>query len=237
MRIAKLLGHKSKDYYKKVLSTSGLLAYWPLWEASGTTVTDIANARNGTYTGVDLGQTGIGDGRSCPLFAGADVANVYSAALAGAFSGQKGSLMAWIRVASAGVWTDSTYRYAFVFAADGQNEIWLRRNSTSNQLYHQYAANNVGEGFAESGLSTTNWLCYIYTWEAPTPGFSVYKNGVQVGSTQTIAGTWAGSLGSALTTVGAEDTTPGYPWSGYVAHVALWNAVLPIGEIVRLSVV
>ena len=237
MRIAKLLGHKSKDYYKKVLSTSGLLAYWPLWEASGTTVTDIANARNGTYTGVDLGSTGIGDGRSCPLFGAADMAAVYSAGLAGAFSGATGSLMAWVKVSAVGVWTDGEYHYIFNFAADGNNEIWMRKSNTNNRVLHRYASQNTGAQVQEDGLSTTGWACYIYTWTRAGAGFSVYKDGIQVGTSQAITKDWQGTLGATFCTIGAEDTTPGYSWSGNVAHVALWNAVLPIGEIKRLSVV
>ena len=41
-------------------------------EASGTDMIDAVAAHNGTYTGVTLGQPGIGDGLTCPLFDGAN---------------------------------------------------------------------------------------------------------------------------------------------------------------------
>ena len=53
-------------YYKKVLATepANLLAYWPLNEGSGSVADNLEGtaARDGAYTGVTLGQAGIGDG-------------------------------------------------------------------------------------------------------------------------------------------------------------------------------
>ena len=49
-------------YSEKVLALSPI-AYWPLWEAAGAVAEDISgNGFDGAYTGVTLGQTGIGDG-------------------------------------------------------------------------------------------------------------------------------------------------------------------------------
>ncbi|MFV1969356.1 MAG: hypothetical protein ACC628_28375, partial [Pirellulaceae bacterium] len=60
-----------------------------MWEASGSISDDLSPQGNdGAYTGVTLGQPGIGDGRTCPLFDGAnDYNNIYSAALNTDFDG------------------------------------------------------------------------------------------------------------------------------------------------------
>ncbi len=53
----------NRQYFRKVLSHRPI-AYWPLWEASGSVAFDLAgNALHGAYTGVTLGQVGVGDGR------------------------------------------------------------------------------------------------------------------------------------------------------------------------------
>ena len=60
-----------RPYYRRVLHTENdnLVCYWPLWEAAGSTAVDESgNSRDGTYNDPTLGQPGIGDGWSVPLF-------------------------------------------------------------------------------------------------------------------------------------------------------------------------
>ena len=75
--------------YTGKIQALGPIAYWPLSEASGTTIVDASgNARNGAYTAVTLGQAGIGDGRTSASFDGStSFGDLYSASLAGAFNG------------------------------------------------------------------------------------------------------------------------------------------------------
>ena len=98
-------------YSDKVLGYSPI-AYWPLWEASGATAEDISgNGFDGAYTGVTLGQEGIGDGNTCPLFDGAnDYVDIYSAGFAGALMRLRVPLTGWMKVFNAGVWTDSEWQ-------------------------------------------------------------------------------------------------------------------------------
>ena len=65
-------GRKVSDmsYIDKVLSYSPI-AYWPVNEAGGNDMFDQSgNGYDGTYTGVTLGQTGIGDGETIGGFNG-----------------------------------------------------------------------------------------------------------------------------------------------------------------------
>ena len=101
------------QYYQKVLSYDPI-AYWMMDEKQGAVSYDMVTARNtgarnGAYTGVTLGQPGIGDGNTSPLFDGAnDFTNIYSASFNAAFNGAEGTLGIWMRVFNVAVWTDGT---------------------------------------------------------------------------------------------------------------------------------
>ena len=100
------------SYADKVLSY-GPIAYWPLWETAGASAACLVNpAQSGTAVGVTWANDATGAfGTAAPFFDGAnDDINIYTAALAAAFSGHVGSLMVWCRVANAGVWTDGAAR-------------------------------------------------------------------------------------------------------------------------------
>jgi hypothetical protein len=51
--------------------------------------------------------------------------------------------------------------------------------------------------------------------------------GMQLGSTLTGLGTWAGTLASTLCNLGAYDTTPIEPHSGWLLGGALWTKAIP----------
>lgn len=226
------------DLYGRILGTSGLIAYWPMDEASGATAFDNSgNARNGAYTGVTLGQEGIGDGRTCPLFAGGDMCNVYSTSLRDAFNGAEGTVLAWAKVADVANWTDGTLDYIHWFSADGNNYVRLLKNSTSNQLVFTLTASNVFKQVVQSGVSTVNWFALALTWSLSADQMKAFNSGVQVGATQTGLGTWVGLPATTGAIVGAGTTTPTNPWSGPMAHAALFNRALSAAEIASLSVV
>src|SRR3990170_3594314 len=138
---APLFANKAAEeaYYEKVLGiqSANLLAYWPVWEASGAVADNMEGtaARDGAYTGVDLGQPGIGDGNTCPWWDGAnDYCNIYSTSLRDAFNGAEGTIAVWAKVNSAAVWADGLYRYVFQLRVDGSNLVIVRKDSTSNRL-------------------------------------------------------------------------------------------------------
>ena len=60
-----------QPYYRRVLHTENdnLVGYWTLRESSGSTAVDESgNGCDGTYNSPTLGQPGIGDGWTVPLF-------------------------------------------------------------------------------------------------------------------------------------------------------------------------
>jgi len=230
-----------QTYQRKILNLFGgsLIACWPLWEPSGSVANDIGgNARNGSYTGVTLGQPGIGDGHTAPSFDGAaDFVNVYSAGLAGAFSGVAGSLMAWGKVSEAGVWTDGASRYLVRIAADATNYVTLEKRTVNNTLRTLYSAGGTAKGISPvfSGL---NWFHLGITWDknAGADGqVLTFLNGAQSGATQTALGVWAGAPGAATTVVGALNTSASSVWSGWIAHVLLLDRAATPAEIASVA--
>ena len=228
-------------YTNKIKALSPI-AYWPLAEASGTTIVDESgNGRNGAYRASGeplLGQTGIGDGRTAALFDGSnDYGNIYSAAFAAAFNGPEGTAAVWGQVSAAAVWTDAATRRLLSLRVDANNRVLLEKSSTNNQVTGFYIAGGTSKSVVFTTSAPTTWFHFAITWSKSADQVKVYFNGAQVGATQTGLGVWAGSLDSANTTCGATDTTGGNPWKGYEAHVAVWGGALSAAQIATLAVV
>lgn len=215
----------ASGYAGKVLNTSSanLIAYWTLGEASGSTATDLSgNSRDGAYTAVTLGQTGIGDGRTAPLFdASTSFCDIYSTSLRDAFDGDEGTLSIWMRVADADVWTDSTARDVVNLRVDANNIVRINRSATDNVIAFTYRAGGTTEARNSTIGPSTDWMQFGITWSADDDEVIYYLNGSAV-ETDTALGTWAGTLASTNTIVGAFQTTPSGVFDGYTAHVAIW---------------
>lgn len=226
-----------ESYARRVLRTrpGNFVGYWPMSETAGTVAFDLSpQGNNGAYTGVDLAQPGIGDGRVCPWFDGTnDFNNIYSAALNTDFNAAAGTMAAWARVNAASVWTDSGYRVVVQLRTDDSNQIYLLKQNTNNTIRALYRANNVTQS-VDTTLSLTGWFHLALTWDTAADEVKAYLNGVQSGTTQTGLDTWAGALDSTLCHVGAYSTVPASIWHGWLAHVAIWNAALSAGEMAYL---
>lgn len=226
----------SKPYYRRILAMFPV-AYWPLNEASGTTMTDIRNGFNGTYTAVTLGQPGIGDGLTSALFNGtsayAQVTGANLTNLAAAFNKDEFTVMAWAKVANAGVWSDATQRRIlyFGFSTDeANNHFYLRKNTTTNQ--------------ARGGRAGTTHRAIDYTTSGPTGWFHIalrssmaettvrlYYNGAEVGTPGTGISAIAGSIAKAHFAM----TDAVYLWSGWLAHIAIFDRALTPAEIQKAA--
>lgn len=219
------------DYVKRVLDT-GPIACWPLNEAVGSVAHDVSgHARHGAYTGPTLGQPGIGNGGTCPLFDGInDRINIYSASLAAAFNGAQGTLATWARASGTGMWTDGAERRAISLSADSSNYITLEKYTSNNLLLFLYRAGGTSEQVAISPISTLDWISLILTWNKTADQVIAYHNGVQSGATQTNLGTWAGALSSTQCCIGAQSTAASQPWDGRLALAPLWDRALTPAE-------
>lgn len=227
------------SYAEKVggIAASNLIAYWPMSEASGTTALDISgNGRNGAYTAVTLGQTGIGDGRTAASFDGStSFNNVYSASLAGAFSGQEGTFSIWLRVSGSGVWTDGITRRAILFLVDSSNRVGIHKAVANNEIDFLYVAGGTSKTGGVTSFSPTGWAHFALTWSLAADELKFYVNGAQSGATQTGLGTFAGALSSTQTIIGSLSTPAAQVWSGFLAHAAVWNTPLSAAQILTLA--
>lgn len=227
------------QYYKKVLTTqrASLLAYWPLWEASGSVADNFEGtaARDGSYTGVTLGQPGIGDGRTSPFFDGVnDYVNVFSGSFRDAFNGQELTIAGWAKVNEASVWSDGAMRQCIRLLVDGNNHLYIRKTTTNNLLGFYYKGGGTATLAVTTTLSTTSWFHWAMTISKTANEMKAYINGSQVGTTQSGFGAWVGLLNASQCCIGAAITTPSEVWHGWLPHFAVWSTPLTAPQIARL---
>ena len=152
----------SQQYSDRVLNTqnASLIGYWRLQEGSGSNADNYEGtaARDGTYTGATLGQTGIGDGLTAPTFDGVnDFVDCYSSSLNTPFDGDEGSIMCWGLIASS-VWTDGSDRELYQFGAGGNDFIFVRKQATSNQLRFLHFSTGGGASDVVVAFSETTYF-------------------------------------------------------------------------------
>jgi len=226
-----------RSYASKVLGY-GPIAYWPLWEASGTVAQCLVNsAQNGTYNS-DVGTwpvgTGIGDGNTAPFFDGTnDVVDVDSAALFAAFNGAEGSIACWWRVANAGVWTDGQWRTQWYVVTNINNRNILNKSNAADRMISNRIGGGVNLNEIYNGLSSTNWQLFVLTWSEASD-LVAYYNHSATPTTDNGLGAWAGNL--AIARIGASDLVPNTPWHGWLAHVAIWDRAIPQSTVQDLLV-
>jgi len=226
-----------RQYYRKVLGYSPL-AYWPLWEAGGSVAEELVHGWDGAYTGVTLGQAGIGDGHTAPLFDGAnDYCDIYSVALSNAFDWNAGSAAIWARVFNVGVWTDGADRRAMYLGVDNNNLIYLCRDNTNNQIGYGARFGSVSKGQWPGGHSELGWMHMVITWDTAADEVWAYFNGALVDGVEAGLGVHVGTFGVNITNIGAYWHT-GEVWYGYLAHGAVWaGTVLTPTQAADLAVV
>lgn len=232
-------GYLLSAYGAKV-AAMGPIAYWPMDESSGAVAFDRSgNSRNGAYTGVALGATGIGDGRTSASFDGTtSYNNVFGASLAAAFNNQEGTAIVWIKASASGIWTDGVNRRFLRFAVDANNQVVFNKSSSNNNTDILYVAGSVTKGVTVSTFGgSTAWNCIGITWSKSADQVKAYGNGVQVSATTTGLGVWAGSIAATTTLIGAFVTTPTNVWSGSLAHCAIWNRALSAAEMLAAATV
>lgn len=213
------------------ISTAAPLVYFSLDEASGTTAVNygsLGSPANGLYkNSPSLAQTAAPGGTLAPNFDGTnDYVDIYSAALAGGFNGQLGSIALWMKVSSAATWLDRTTDITFTLMADASNYISFQKRS-SNQNYIRVYYNAAGTlKNIECLLANPGWYFVVITWDKANNQLKLYINGTQWASTVTGLGTWAGSLASTKCNIAEYAPASGLPWKGSLAHFAVWDRAI-----------
>ncbi len=198
------------------------------------TITEVDPLVGIPTNGVTLGSTSAGHLTNAYTFDGTnDFVNLYSTDLNSAFSPNEGTFVAWAKVSSSGVWTDGTQDYLMILQADASNQIYIRKQTTSNQLTFDYSSSGTNKTITNTS-APTGWFQVAFTWSKSTDQVIAYMNGVQTGTTQTGMGTWAGNLSTTASILGAASTAANVPWNGMMNDVHLYSRALDASEISAL---
>jgi hypothetical protein len=232
-RLSVLTAGGADLYAAKVLATCAghLLAYWPLSEGSGTTIGDESGSgRHGTYSGVTLGQPGIGDGWTCPWFDGVnDQGDAFSASLASAWDWSAFSVAMWVRMNAAGCWSDGSNRRCLSLSSGG--DFLMVRKAFQNNLFNFWLRMD-GSDYASSpsvgGAVGGDWFHVGFGSQSGGNAYR-YINGVQ-STHKTGVGSPSGNALSAATISASAETH-----HGWLAHVALWDTQLSADQMAVLA--
>ena len=194
-----------------------------------TTITE-ANPLNGDITGATVGVSAGSKLKKAYTFDAAnDFVDIHSAEINSVFDPTKGTLLAF---ALSDTWA-AGIDYMAILGVDANNEVVLTRSATD--LILTYGAGGTDESVTIASGSPAGYFMVALTWDVSGNAVKAYYNGVQSGSTQTIAGTWVGNLASTLAVIGASVTTPSNVWSGDIAHWELLTEVLTSTEILKIA--
>lgn len=225
-------------YYQNILQIFGIsaIAYWPLWDESGTTAQELIAGRNGTYNNVTLAQPGIGDGRKAPTFGAASYIRAYSAGLNAALNNAELTVMLWAKLDLA-AWTDGAYHFAFRLGADDNNAIFIQRIPANNYLRFEYNAGGTLKYTDFLAPSYTGWMHLAITASKSADKLHAYLNGSRLNSAPvTGLGTWAGALSNTYCGIGSRFGTAGsLTWLGSLAHVLVLNRAATPLEIAQTA--
>jgi RHS repeat-associated protein len=207
----------SSGYSSIVSGTSGLISYWRLGEASGTTATDQKGAHNGTYQGAPAkGQAGA-------INASTDTAVQFNA------SADRVDL---------GSWAPSGTQFSLEFWEkdnhDDINTLFDARTS-GNQAgvsarinWQGHLSFDIGDGNATHNTLTTStadddnvWHYFVLTYDGSTQ--KIYRDGTQVASVS-----FSTTLGFGLTPhmYIAHDPSGGYSFAITIDDMALYSTAL-----------
>ena len=219
------------------IDRANLVAGWDQSETSGTVAADSSgNGLNATYAAsIALNAATFPDGTPAPLFdATADVITLPVAGLDAPFDPTVGTLLIWLKVRAASVWTDGVSRVAFELGADASNRIYFNKPTNANRFDMFYVAGGTSKQVVQTSFSPTTWTCFAITWNKANDQVKMYSNGVQVSSTLTGLGVWSGALSSNFSAIGNFSSAGGANfWDGYSKYAKLWKSELTAAQIAQ----
>ncbi len=212
---------------------ANLIGLWRLNESSGTNADDSSSENHdGTYAGVTLAALLGPDGENAPSFDGInDEVELGASGVGAAFDGAECTLVVWIKVTDASVWTDGARHVGIMIYVNGFNLMRIRSETVNGLVSWRREGSNSASNVSKSGVSDTGWICVGMTVSESADELKGWWNGVQEGSTQTGLGTWVGTPG----TIRIGSSGSGAFWDGSVALVGLWDAALSDAKMLSLG--
>ena len=224
-------GGQSVPYYQKILSLSPI-RYRPLWEASGTTITELVKGDNKAsgYRNATLGQTGIGDGKTSAQWSGTGWGDIYTASTNTDMNKADGAMGIWFKWPNTGYWTEGVVRFLTRLQADSSNSVGLSKQAANNRLYAEYKAGGTTSGGYAYYMTDAKWYHALINWSKSADKVELWINGV-LQATWNSVGTWSGNLTNNVCAVAANDIYADGPWYGNLAHWVLFDRCLTAAEI------
>jgi hypothetical protein len=223
----------SRHYTNKVLDTqpANLIAYWPL---NGNANDSSGNGFNGTASANVTWGDGLIPGEQAAVFAGNAYINLLAPGLSDVFNGAEGTLAGFAKVSAEADWADAAWRSVVDISVgvDGLNTIGVAKRSTVNSFYYGYTAGAVVESRNETIGPSADLFHWAITWSKTLEQVIYYRGGVAL-ETDTVLGTWAGTITRFL--LGAQTTALSQPWKGSICHVPLWDTPLSAEQIASLA--
>lgn len=245
----------STSYDKKALRTSGLIAYWPMNEESGTVVYDMGpDGYNGVSAGLIRKPATSGflgpDGSKCALFesASSDI-NLIAAAPSSATTGSwgkgsqtTGSIAVWVAIPQNNL-KGTTRMDICRFAVDDDNEIEIYFDTTAYRFAMLFnggatgVTNNTSLAYnVDGGTQNPQWhhLCMTYS----TGVMLTYLDGkVETDTADTTSSAWSGNYATNLMNVGVTSTTATTSsfFNGYMKGFLWSGAILSASEVKGLA--
>ena len=231
------------DQKGRVLATcpTHLLGYWTLGNTRGACVfseTDPLRVASGSYTGVTVGATGIGDGRTatCALLSVGGVNHVdllTSATCKWASSPMDGTVSLWLKGDSASAWTTASNLWMFALRTeDGNQTIQFRKPSVEIAEIRSSVNHLTSVTLQTFPTANTDWYHFALAWSSVTRAASAYLNGVFN------TGTPASTLGTSWTASSPSLRLYAIPnfnnFPGTYAHCAIWDVALAASHILGI---
>lgn len=237
-----ILGEEQEEHsttYSDIVLAAGPVAYWPLWESSGTNAEElVGDNKDGTYNS-DVSQwgteEGIGDLNTAPTFDGTRYISINSAELNTVWDGDEFTIMLCCKY-SAEVNEDGDTRRAIRLCLDGDNNIAFAKSTTASEFCESRKASGLYRAMWRQDIpDVTPWTQYALTMSLSENRQYGYVNGVQHDvETGLLMGWGEGSFNSAYTLIGAASTALLYPWIGSICHVAIFAQELPVESLLAL---
>lgn len=199
-------------YSQKVLRYSPSI-YYMIAEASGASAIDSSgNGFDGTYTGITLGQVGIGDGKTSGLWeGGTDILKTPD--ISSVFDGDEFSIGMWVKVTQASDWETDWTRLVRWYT-DASNSMDMSISATNGELFFNRKGGGTSNNVVGDGGSPTAWLHIGYASSRSGTSMVATIDGVQL-DTDSPAVNYAGA--ETEITIGGTTTS----WTGYIQHIAI----------------
>lgn len=216
-----------QSYEEKVLSYSPI-AYWPLSDASGSTLTALVGEDGTSSVNITLGKSLFKSQTWCPVSDGAGGnINIYSTQLNSVFDGAEGSISIWLRGEEAGDWSASAPgSRAFNLSVNNNNRLYLQHSGSGIWAAVRFAGGTLTAATIDMSDNPVGWVNIIITWSETSDELIAYRDNLLEDTGNTL-GVFTGSLSSTQCTLFSSNTSNDLFLADFkIAHFKIFDSVV-----------